>query len=307
MSVLVLCGGTVFAQSQLDAYKYSQTDLTGTARYLSMGGAFGALGGDISSIKTNPAGLAIYRSSEVVTTVSVSSVESKTNWLGTKLDNTRTKMGFDNIAYVSYYPTGDDEGIVSWNIGLSYNRVKNYSRNYTMSAGGSMHTSLSDYVAERAYGTSYGSFEGSSAYDTQGDWLSVLGYNAGYIDAYQSNSSMYYSSFGDYNTSGEWENYLLEKGELKVAERGSVDLYNVGFGVNISDRVMLGAAVAVWDLNYRYSSMYDETFTNGNDFSGYKENAHDKEVVDILTNELMAKIIELRDEDKPKKIENNSN
>ena len=43
MSVLALCGGTAFSQSQLDAFKYSQTELNGTARYLGMGGAFGAL------------------------------------------------------------------------------------------------------------------------------------------------------------------------------------------------------------------------------------------------------------------------
>ena len=56
MSVLALCGGTAFSQSQLDAFKYSQTELNGTARYLGMGGAFGALGGDISAMNTNPAG-----------------------------------------------------------------------------------------------------------------------------------------------------------------------------------------------------------------------------------------------------------
>ena len=32
MSVLALCGGTAFSQSQLDAFKYSQTELNGTAR-----------------------------------------------------------------------------------------------------------------------------------------------------------------------------------------------------------------------------------------------------------------------------------
>ena len=63
MSVLALCGGTAFSQSQLDAFKYSQTELNGTARYLGMGGAFGALGGDISAMNTNPAGLAIYKRS----------------------------------------------------------------------------------------------------------------------------------------------------------------------------------------------------------------------------------------------------
>ncbi len=31
------------------------------------------------------------------------------------------------------------------------------------------------------------------------------------------------------------------------------------------------------------------------DFSSYKENAKDKEVLDTLTNEVMARIVELRD------------
>ena len=41
-SALLLGSGSMFAQGEMDAYKFSQYDLNGTARYLSMGGAFGA-------------------------------------------------------------------------------------------------------------------------------------------------------------------------------------------------------------------------------------------------------------------------
>ena len=269
MSVLALCGGTAFSQSQLDAFKYSQTELNGTARYLGMGGAFGALGGDISAMNTNPAGLAIYKSSEVVTTLSLSSASAKTDWLGSKVDNSRTKVSFDNIAYVGYFPTANDEGIVSWNVGFSYNRLKNYSRNYTMATGGDLNTSLSDYVAMRAAGMPSGLLgEGKdyNPYNNQdlGDWLSILGYNAGYMDSYNDNDKEYYSAFGDKDADGQWSPYLLQGGQLKVSERGSVDQYDLAFGINISELVMLGATVAITDLNYRYQSSYDEEFTNGN-------------------------------------------
>ena len=50
-SAFLLSGGAVFAQGEMDAYKFSQYDLSGTARYLGMGGAFGALGGDISAME----------------------------------------------------------------------------------------------------------------------------------------------------------------------------------------------------------------------------------------------------------------
>ena len=49
--------GMVYAQNEMDAYRFSKNDLTGTARSVAMGGAFGALGGDISGIAINPAGI----------------------------------------------------------------------------------------------------------------------------------------------------------------------------------------------------------------------------------------------------------
>ena len=150
VSVFFLAGGIAYAQGELDAYKLSQTDLNGTARYLGMSGAFGALGGDISSMSTNPAGLGVYRSSEVVTTISLSSIKTNTNWNGSVADVSKTRFNFDNIAYVGYFPTGNDEGLVGWNIGLSYNRVKNYNRSYRMR--GKQQSSLSDYVADMTAG-----------------------------------------------------------------------------------------------------------------------------------------------------------
>ena len=269
MSVLALSSGTIYSQSQLDAFKYSQTELTGTARYLGMGGAFGALGGDISAMSSNPAGLAIYKSSEVVTTLSVSSVSTKTDWLGSKVDNNRTKVSFDNIAYVGYFPTANDVGVVSWNVGFSYNRVKNYTRNYEVAMGGEMATSLSDYVASRAYGLPSNLLVGDKNYSPYengdiGDWLSVLGYNAGFMDSYKNDNKNYYSSFGDNDANGKWQPYLLHGGSLRVSERGAVDVYDLSFGLNISELVMLGATVAITDLNYSYQSSYDESFEKGN-------------------------------------------
>ena len=265
MAVLACCGGTAFAQSEMDAFRYAQTELNGTARHMAMGGAFGALGGDISVMNTNPAGLAVYRSSEVVTTLSLSSTNAKTNWLGTSMDQSKTKVNFDNIAYVGYFPTANDEGIVSWNVGFSYNRLKNYQRNYRMSARGSMNTSLSDYVAMRAYGTSSDKFADNPYSNPDvGDWLSALSYNAGYIDAYNDDKTSYYSSFGDNDERGKWQPYTLSGAELQVSERGAIDQYDISFGMNISDRVLLGATVAITDLNYRMNSTYDELFTNDN-------------------------------------------
>ena len=59
----------LFSQSEIDALRFSREDLYGTARAMSMGGAFGALGGDLTGVSINPAGIAVYRSSEVAGTM----------------------------------------------------------------------------------------------------------------------------------------------------------------------------------------------------------------------------------------------
>ena len=43
----------VFTQDLTDAIRYSNTETQGTARFKSMAGAFGALGGDISGVSIN--------------------------------------------------------------------------------------------------------------------------------------------------------------------------------------------------------------------------------------------------------------
>lgn len=260
-----------FAQGEMDAYKFSQSDLNGTARYLSMGGAFGALGGDISAMRTNPAGLAIYRSSEVVTTLSLSSIKTNTNWIGTEMDDDRTKFNFDNIAYVGYFPTGSDEGIVGWNVGFSYNRVKNFNRCYRMGRGAGGN-SISDYLAGYA-NLSYdpntgGGLTGNDLWSTDNynpylsqNWLPTLAYNAGLIDVDNKNQSgNFYSTFGYWDDQHNWQPLEVQSADMLVTEKGAIDKYDFSFATNISNLFFVGATVSVTDIDYHSSTIYDENF-----------------------------------------------
>ena len=64
ITLALLTVSVSFAQNETDALRFSQFNYGGTARFMSMGGAFGALGGDFSSLAINPAGIGIYRRSE---------------------------------------------------------------------------------------------------------------------------------------------------------------------------------------------------------------------------------------------------
>lgn len=282
VSAFLLSGGAAFAQGELDAYRYSQTDLNGTARYLSMGGAFGALGGDISAMSSNPAGLGIYRSSEVVTTLSLSSIKTKSDWNGSKVDASKTKFNFDNIAYVGYFPTGNDEGLVGWNVGFSYNRIKNFNRSYRLS--GFQDYSLADYAAAKAsyvntdkngdwFGVAENDMppfnrinsESNLAYNNlAGVWIPALAYQSGMIGANMKdvNDDMYHSTFAEWDEANNtwYPDSRPDFSDLEVNERGAIDQYDFSFATNISNLVFLGATVSVTDLNYRMSSRYTEEF-----------------------------------------------
>ncbi|MDR1344868.1 MAG: hypothetical protein LBJ39_05890 [Tannerellaceae bacterium] len=273
ISALVFFSSAVFSQGQLDAYKYSQTDLSGTARYLGMGGAFGALGGDISVMNANPAGLAVYRSSEIVTTISHKTMSAQTNWLGSAASGSRAGLNFDNIAYVSYFPTSNDAGILGWSAGFSYNRTKDYNRTYSLSGMGNDNYSLTDYIAERANANGVHADNlakvdnGPDPYAGKNDWMSVLGYDAVLIDAFSDNKTRYFSTFGQVTEGGGWNSYKLAGRQLNVTERGSVDQYNIAFGLNVANYVMFGAGIAITDISYHYSSYFAEEFTNSNSMS----------------------------------------
>ncbi|MCC6186094.1 MAG: TonB-dependent receptor, partial [Chitinophagaceae bacterium] len=67
-TAILLSAKNINAQSVEDAAKYAQTSSFATARSIGFGSALGSVGGDFASLSVNPAGIGIYRSSEVMIT-----------------------------------------------------------------------------------------------------------------------------------------------------------------------------------------------------------------------------------------------
>ena len=130
----------VSAQTSFDAAKLYEEELNGTARYIGMGGAMGALGSDISVISHNPAGIGTYHSSDINLSVSSFGTSVNTDPMATKghqlSSNGRTyfshnnksdiDMAFDNISAVF---SGSELGDSYFNFGISYRKLQNVDRN----------------------------------------------------------------------------------------------------------------------------------------------------------------------------------
>ena len=104
MAVCALMFG--IAASAQDAYDVSRVlgnNLNGTARFVGMGGAMSALGGDISVMGTNPAGIGIYRRNDFSVSVGFNNTATESNFNGNGMKEDRTKASFDQIGFENFF------------------------------------------------------------------------------------------------------------------------------------------------------------------------------------------------------------
>ena len=115
------------AQAAFDALQLSQQDLNGTARSMSMAGAFGALGGDLSTLGQNPAGIGVYRSSDTGITMSLNFNSSKSD---SKNSINQTEFNVPNFGYVGAMRLNSDV-MPNLNWGVTFSRANSFKRRYT--------------------------------------------------------------------------------------------------------------------------------------------------------------------------------
>ena len=117
------------AQTIYDATNIAQKELNGTARFVGMGGAMGALGGDISTIGTNPAGIGIYRSNDAMLTFGYSMTGTESNYVGNKFETNKNRWSFDNAGFVIASKIGNHTPLRYVNFGFNYHKSKSFDKN----------------------------------------------------------------------------------------------------------------------------------------------------------------------------------
>ena len=140
------------AQSAIDALSLTQTQLRGTARFMGMGGAFTALGGDLSTLTQNPGGIGIYRKREIGVTLDINAMSTET-LSDVKYKDNPTTVACNNFGYVGALNLGDSP-LRFFNWGVSYNRVAKFDRRmsgYSQSQGGSLTNYIADFTNRAGY------------------------------------------------------------------------------------------------------------------------------------------------------------
>src|SRR5574344_1513072 len=119
------------AQETYEIANLSTQNLDGTSRYVGMGGAMDALGGDLSVIGTNPAGIGVYRSNDAAVSFGFVSQQGGKNFAS----GNKTNMSFDQIGFVYSMKTGYNDRN-RFNFAFNYHKSRNFD--YILSAANTL-------------------------------------------------------------------------------------------------------------------------------------------------------------------------
>lgn len=251
-----------YAQSALEAYQLSQPDLYGTARFMSMGGAFGALGGDMTTLSFNPAGIGVYRSSEIGATVNLDFQNSSMQFGQYTNKDNRTTFFMNNAGYIGAARLNNSI-MPNFNWGFTYNRRSNFNRRYAGYAS-SIPNSMSNYIAgvcndnQLTVGNVSTTESFNPYYPNDGGyaapWISILGYDSWLVSPSGQGSDTAWNGLYGTGTSGD--------AIVQVSEEGGIDEYNIAFGGNFGNIVYWGMDFGITDLEFTRHSLYSESLTD---------------------------------------------
>jgi hypothetical protein len=236
------------AQNAYDAERLAGSELNGTARFVGMGGAMGALGGDISVISTNPAGLGIFRSNDISTSFGFNSTSVESTFQNVANSQNSTRASFDQIGFVYSNKIGNETSLRYVNFGFNYHKKKNFNR-VSSTYGAVLNQSQSWDLADELQGISsddyYNILESSDPYsNTRYSTNAIQGVLAGLVDIDTDN--------------GDMLGWNSDTKSYRSWETGGISEYDFSVAFNVEDRFYFGATIGAYDLKYNLFSTYNE-------------------------------------------------
>ncbi|WP_432411525.1 OmpP1/FadL family transporter [Rasiella sp. SM2506] len=253
------------AQTVTDGLRYATENTTGTARFNALSGAFGALGGDLSSIAINPAGSAVFLNNSASVSFSSNSVENEANYFNTITRSEDYDISLNQAGIVFVFDIGKEES--PWRkitLGLNYNNTQNFDNDLFFQGRGN--TSVANFFTEQAQGIPLNLLQLqngesiSSLYNFLGETEGVraqnafLGYQAFIFDPLSDDLSntQYVSNVanGTFNQ------------EYSVLTRGYAGKYTFNVATQYKDNFFFGINLNSHAIDYQRSTFLYETNNN---------------------------------------------
>lgn len=239
-----LIAAALTAQTSGDVLRYSYLQPGGTARFMGAGGSFGALGAEFGALSQNPAGIALFRSNELVVTPSLrfSNVDAQLPG-NLPIDDRKSSFAFDNFGLL-FNTTPKTGHWKTVNFGIGLNRQNNYNASifYEGNANGSIMNGLYDDAVTTI--NNGGTTDDLYPFDTK------LAYDAGAIFTDPDSGELVYDFLGNENASVSRSHAVNTFGKMNEMV--------ISFGGNYDEKLMIGATIGVPFVNYRVEGEYIE-------------------------------------------------
>lgn len=267
---LFCLGGLLSAQNITDALRYSTDELSGTARFKSMSGAFGALGGDLSALGINPAGSAVFSSSEFVLSFGNEASKFQNTYNRTIKNNKDADFLLNQTGIVFSIPDGRTNA--KWKkivLGFNYNGVKNFNNKDISFAGNSV-KNLGDYFTHFANGipqsqiivdesknetisSVYKYLAGNHGFNSQQAFLGYQGYLV------NPNSK-------DPDETGYTSNAVAKTTlqNFEISSEGGISQYDFNFAAQYGDDIYLGINLNSYNVDFFRKIYHTEDYSDGN-------------------------------------------
>ncbi|TDD97433.1 OmpP1/FadL family transporter [Flavobacterium cellulosilyticum] len=279
---LLIAGFTIsVSQSQeiSDAIRYSQDNLNGTARFRAMSGAFGALGGDLSSLNVNPAGSSVFNNNQITATLSNFNVKNNSNYFNTATSTTDNSFDLNQTGGVFVFKNqNQNSDWKKFSIAINYENTNNFN-NSVFSAGVNPTKSVDSYFLSYAnanpqqnqLGIPLGTIRNNNYADLNfADQQAFLGYEGYIINAIplasdpSNDKNPDIRSYSSNITPGV--NYYQENSIMTNGYNGKLS-FNAA--TSFQDKLYFGLNLNAHFLDYNKSSSFYESNSNALSNSDY--------------------------------------
>ena len=260
-----MLGTAVSAQETYDNAQLATKDLNGTARYVGMGGAMEALGADLSTIGTNPAGIGMFRCGMVAGSFGFNTLSDAKSFGNAN----KTNMSFDQAGFVYSMRSGRHSML---NFGFNYTKSKNFDQ--ILTAAGRLNNASQNKLSAMK--------NANGVYTLQDKNNGLLSNSGAYSQADYLYSNVLFNHYDSNNPNDPNNATLTDKGvivnqttglpvyynatgyDFGRSTTGYIGQYDFNVSGNSNDRFYWGFTVGIYDVHYNGSSLYSESLVDGN-------------------------------------------
>ncbi|NVJ85702.1 MAG: outer membrane protein transport protein [Algoriphagus sp.] len=251
--VLFLVANFTFAQSGYfeDALRFSQNFPAGSARVMALGGTQWSLGGDVSNIAGNPAGLGFFRKSEASISLGYSDWGVQTRFLGQSANYNTSNFSVPNLSVVFASPKGIMERGAfkggSW--GISIQRIANFNTEFGYFSDLIGETSILDFYIQDSFGVPESRIESFG--------ITGLAYQT-----YLINPIAFDENGNPIPNPDTYDSFILgfPFQDENVIQEGSSNQITFSYGANFYHKIFVGGSLGIRSLSYFSQKVYNEEF-----------------------------------------------